>query len=79
LKGPQNSPVSVLISRSGTESRVEIMRGIAGKAAQGAAAAVVSSVTPAAAAKSGAFTRCLILFHVALLAFISAHASSVRS
>jgi len=54
LKGPQNSPVSVLISRSGTESRVEIMRGIAGKAAQGAAAAVVSSVTPAAAAKSGA-------------------------
>lgn len=46
------------------------MRGIAGKAAQGAAAAVVSSITPAAAAKSGAFTRYLLQCHFSLLAFM---------
>jgi hypothetical protein len=67
LKGPQNSPVSVLISRSGTECRVEIMRGIAGKAGQGAAATVAPSITPAAAQKTGAIARNLffvVLIHV---------------
>jgi hypothetical protein len=69
LKGPQNSPVSLLISRTGSEHRVEIMRGIAGKAAQGAVPADLPSITPAAAEKIGAITD-FVLFFLSLCSFL---------
>jgi hypothetical protein len=66
LKGPQNSPVSVLIARSGTQCRVEIMRGIAGKATQ-SAAAVAPSMTPAAAENTGNITLYSVLANLFFL------------
>jgi hypothetical protein len=49
------------------------MRGIAGKAGQAAAAAVVPSITPAAAEKTGAIVRNLFLRLHGLLEIINTH------